>query len=222
MSDVLVPLTPNAPVAAAESVATPNAPLRAVIEVQAVPTTRDSTRQWIPTLTWALRRTGNRGLIGLALLGAALVFLFSTHLPLVDDLRTIKDDLAQAQQVAAQQAIRGNAIAQDDPRRLLESLPVRNEVPQTLRVILAQANEAGLSLDTGKYDIAATRTGAITRYNISLPVSGSYAAIRTFIDHTLAAVPSAAIAELAIERKSIAEGIVEANIRLTLFTRGAP
>jgi hypothetical protein len=35
-------------------------------------------------------------------------------------------------------------------------------------------------------------------------------------------VPTASISELAIERKNIADGTVEANIRLTLFTRGAP
>jgi hypothetical protein len=35
-------------------------------------------------------------------------------------------------------------------------------------------------------------------------------------------VPSASLSELAIERKSIADGVVEANIRLTLYTRGTP
>jgi len=222
MSDILTPVPHKAPMATPDATPVPPVVHRDVIDGQATTVGHRLSHEWIPTVAWSIRRTGRQGLIGIALLAAALVFLFSTHLPLVDDVHTLRADLAQAKAAAAERASRGNVIPQDDPRRLLESLPVRTDVPKTMRTILAQADEAGLSIDSGKYDIAATRTGAITRYNVSFPVSGSYSAIRTFIDKVMVAVPSASMGELAIERKTIADGLVEANIRLTLFTRGNP
>lgn len=181
-------------------------------------------RQWIPTAGWALRRTGQRGLVGLALLATTAVFLVSTYRPTVDEVHSLRADLAQAQArtLAAGHRDRVDDTAKDDPRRLLESLPIRADVPKTLGTIIAQAEAAGLSLDTGKYDVTATRTGAVTRTNVTLPVTGPYPVVRGFMDHVLEAVPSAAITELSIERKSIADGVVEANIRLTLYTRGSP
>jgi hypothetical protein len=181
MSDILTPV-PKAPMATPDTTPVPPAIHRDVIDVQATTVSYRLSREWIPTVAWSIRRTGRKGLVGIALLAAALVFFFSTHLPLVDDVRSLRSDLAQAKTAAAERASRGNAIPQDDPRRLLESLPLRTDVPKTMRTILAQADEAGLSIDSGKYDIAATRTGAITRYNVSFPVSGSYPSIRSFID----------------------------------------
>ncbi len=212
MSDNLIPLTrsPEAPVA------------RGAIDGNAVTVRQRPARQWLPTIAWAVRRTGRRGLIGIALVASGLVFALSTHLPLVNEVETLRGDLQASKAASARHAVQAAAATADDPRRLLDSLPIRTEVPRLLGVILAQADGAGLSLDSGKYDISSQHTGGVTRYNVSFPVSGPYPAVRSFIDEVLKAVPTAAISELSIERKSIADGIVEANVRLTLYTRGAP
>ena len=222
MSDNLVSLQKAAPpVVSAPPIATP--PVRsAPIDVQAIPITRRLTRDWLPSLAWTVKRTGQRGLIGLGLLAAAAIFLVSTHWPLADEVLSLRGDLVSATAAVSARAAQGTVIPSDDPRRLLDALPARVDMPKTLGVILVQADAAGLAMDSGKYDVAATRTGAITRYNVSFPVSGSYPAVRSFIDQVLKNVPSASLSELAIERKSIADGVVEANIRLTLYTRGTP
>jgi Tfp pilus assembly protein PilO len=218
MSDNLVQMP-----RAASTTQKPAAPLRpAPIEGRAQRMGQRVTREWIPAIGWQIRRTGRGGLIGIGLIATAAVFLMSTHWPLVTQVQTMQDDLQAALATAAKSANKVVTVANDDPRHLLDSLPDRAEVPKILGVILAQADAAGLSLETGKYDVAATHTGAVTRYHIGFPVTGAYPAIRTFIDSVLKEVPTASISELAIERKNIADGTVEANIRLTLFTRGAP
>jgi hypothetical protein len=179
-------------------------------------------REWLPTIAWSIRRTGQRGLIGIALLAAAGVFFLSTHWPLVTQVQSMHAELQESMANTARLAVQTTEASTNDPRHLLESLPARIEIPKLLGVILTKADTAGLSIDTGKYDVVSTRTGNITRYNVSFPVSGTYPQVRSFIDHFLRDVPTASLSELAIERKSIADGTVEASVRLALFTKGQP
>jgi Tfp pilus assembly protein PilO len=218
MSDNLVQM----PRPAAANVKSTAALRPAAIEGRAVEIGRRMSREWIPAIGWQIRRTGQRGLIGIGLLATAAVFFVSTHWPLVGQVQSMREDLQTAVTTAAKRAAHVSTIATDDPRHLLESLPNRAEVPKILGVILTQADGAGLSIDTGKYDVAASRNGAVTRYHVGFPVTGPYPAVRSFIDQVLKEVPTASISELSIERKNVADGVVEANIRLTLFTRGAP
>ena len=173
---------------------------------------------WVPRLGWSIARTGRSGLTGLALLGATGVFFVSTHLPVLDEVNRLQSDLATARGQATHPA----AVTASDPVASLRNLPARTDMPQVLRTLLQQADEAQLAIDTAKYEISASKAGGFVRYRISFPVDGPYPNVRRFIDGSLKNLPSLAIDELAISRKSIADGSVEAQIRMTLFTRGAP
>ncbi len=174
--------------------------------------------EWLPQIAWAVSRTGRTGLIGLALLVASGLFFVSTHLRMIDEVATMRADLA----TASNQALSAPLAVRSDPAAALRTLPTRTEMPALLAVLLQQADAARLSIDTGKYEANATKTGNVVRYNVSFPVTGPYPQVRQFIDATLKALPSAAISELSIERKLVGDGVVEANLRLTLFTRSAP
>jgi Tfp pilus assembly protein PilO len=174
--------------------------------------------QGFPRLIWSLSRTGRTGLLGLALLASSGIFYLSTQQPLEGEIAQLREDLAGAQAHAAKAP---QAAASDAPRSL-KALPQRNEIPKLLAVLLKQADAAQLTIDSAKYEIVATRTGALVRYQVAFPVSGPYTEIRGFIDSTLAAMPALAIEELSISRKSIADPSVEAQIRMTLFTRSPP
>ena len=174
--------------------------------------------QGLPRLVWSLSRTGRAGLLGLALLAASGIFYLSTQHPLDGEIAQLRADLASAQAHAAKAP---QAAASDAPRSL-KSLPQRTEIPKLLAVLLQQADTAQLTIDSAKYEISTTRTGALVRYQLSFPVNGPYARIRGFIDSTLAAMPALAIEELSISRKTISDPGVEAQIRMTLFTRSSP
>lgn len=171
---------------------------------------------WLSTAGWQVSRTGRSGLTGLALLIAAGIFYASTHLQVVAEIATLREELAAARR----QAVAERARPSVDPAAALRQLPRRVEMPALLGLLLQQADAAHLSLDTGKYDLTTSRSGDVVRYKLSFPVSGPYPQVRRFLDATLEALPAAAISELSFERKTIGDANVAANIRLTVFTRG--
>jgi Tfp pilus assembly protein PilO len=104
----------------------------------------------------------------------------------------------------------------------MRALPARADMPAILHQLFDHAAQARLAIDTAKYEIAATSSGGLMRHRISFPVTGPYPQIRAFIDATLATMPAVALSDLVLERKSIADGNVEAQIRMTVYTRSAP
>ncbi len=91
-------------------------------------------------------------------------------------------------------------------------------MPAILRQLFRQATRAGLAVDTGRYEIKETRSGSVVRHQVAFPVIGPYPHIREFLDATLATMPAVALSDLVLERKSIADGDVEAQIRMTVYT----
>jgi Tfp pilus assembly protein PilO len=158
-------------------------------------------------------------LSGLGLLAAGIVFLVSTHLPLVHELNDLR---AQTQWASTHAHAAAPRSVNEPGTFLLRSLPRRAEMPTVLGVLLHQAYAAHLNIDTGKYEATPLKNGGVMRYQISFPVTGPYPQVRQFIDSTLVALPAAAMTELSLTRKTIGDGVVEAQIRLTVFTRDAP
>ena len=173
---------------------------------------------WAPLVAWHVGRTGRPGLVGLVLILASSCFLVSTHLQVANEAATLRAELATAQQRAAAAPHAVASVA----TQALRNLPRRADMPAVLGVLLKQADDARLSLDTGKYEMSSTKTGDITRYKLSFPVVGPYPQVRQFIDSILTTLPAAAVSELSFERKHGGDGTVEAQIRLTVFTRSGP
>ncbi len=176
-----------------------------------------ASNEWLPRLFWSVQRTGRLGLSGMTLLAASLVLLVSTHLPLA---RQVRDLNLQLTSVRAQSAT-APAPVSDHGATVLGKLPMRAQMPALLGVLLQQADAAHLSLDVGKYESTALKSGGVMSYQISFPVTGAYPQVRQFIDATLTALPAVAISELSLTRKAIGDGAVEAQIRLTVFTHDA-
>ncbi len=174
-------------------------------------------QHWLPRLVWSAGRTGRAGLVGLALIAASAVFYLSTERPVTEEIGQLRSDLAAARAHPA-----AAVKAQADALRTPESLPLRTEIPKLLALLLAQADAAQLTLDSAKYEVGTVKAGPLVRYQISFPVDGTYPQVRAFIDSTLGAIPALSIDELSITRKTIADPGIEAQIRMTLFTRSAP
>src|SRR6202521_102769 len=169
---------------------------------------------WLPRATWTISRTGRPGVVGIALLLAAALFLFSTHLKVAAEVEALRADLAVAQWQARTVAADKGA----EPATAMRALPARTDMPAILRQLFNKATQARLAVDTGKYDVNATGGTGVVRYQIAFPVTGPYPQIRTFIDATLAAMPAVALSDLALDRKSIGDANVEAQIRMTVYT----
>ncbi len=173
---------------------------------------------WLPRATWTISRTGRPGVVGIALLLAAALFLFSTHLKVAAEVEALRADLATAQRQARTAA--ADKVA--DPGTAMRALPARTDMPAILRQLFDGATRAQLAVDTAKYEINATKSSDVVRYQITFPVTGPYPQIRAFLEATLATMPAVALRDLAIDRKSIGDGDVEAQLRMTVYTRSAP
>jgi len=166
-----------------------------------------------PQLQYQIARLGPAGQVGLAGLVAALVFAASTLLPARHALDALSANIARTQHPSA-------ALSADQAApRLVESLPTRKQIPAVIGLIYGKAKEAGVPLDTGHYVYSPPKAGALARYDVDFPVKASYPDIRNFINHTLSAVPAAALNKLHVERKAVADPMVNADIGFVVFVR---
>ena len=60
----------------------------------------------------------------------------------------------------------------------------------------------------------------LLRYQITLPVKGSYISIRGFLRRVLNDIPSASLDGISLQRQNAGDEILEAQIRLSLFHGG--
>ena len=202
---------PALAVAATSPAALPVLPRRT-----AVTRLQDAASQVVPYVQYQVARLGPAGQVGLAALTAAVVIAVGTLVPAQHALQTLSTDLAHARHAPA-----ATSADQAVPR-LIASLPTRAQIPLVIGQVAAEAKAAGVSLDTGRYLYTAAKGDSIARYDLEFPVKASYPDIRTFIDHTLTAVPAAALGKLRVERKAVGDAAVNADIDFVVFVRSEP
>lgn len=173
-------------------------------------------------LTWFARRMAARlgwaGLLGLLLLAGGGVF----H---VTALRADQARLRQAEHQAAslrtriQQAARGGITLTGSEAQLAEfyGFFAGHAATDWLDKIYAAAARHGLTLEQGEYRALPDKTGKLTRYQLTLPVKGSYVQVRKFIDAVLTEVPVAALEDVGFKRETIGSTVLETRIKFTLF-----
>ena len=167
-----------------------------------------------PMLMYRLNRLGHTGTAGAGLILFAMVFLMSGVLPQQRELSEL-----QSQIQAARKAGPASEPAPVRLNRFMGSLPNRSELPVIVGKVFTLAGAAQVTLDRGKYEVAPMRSGQLAQYPTTFPVKGSYPNIRQFIDSVLMTVPSAALEGMRVERKSVGEESVSADLRFAIFVR---
>ena len=104
-------------------------------------------------------------------------------------------------------------------RNFYAALGERSKTEQYLKVLFATAAQADLSLDQGEYQELTEKNSNTYRYQIRLPVKGSYGAIRRFCEKTLLELPFASLDELSFKRESIDEDTLDASLRFTFYLK---
>jgi hypothetical protein len=95
----------------------------------------------------------------------------------------------------------------------------RSETEQYLKTVFTIASQAGLSLDQGEYQSLFDKNSNTYRYQMLLPVKGSYGVIRVFCEKTLLALPFASLDELSFKRESVGEDTLDVNLRISLYLK---
>lgn len=122
----------------------------------------------------------------------------------------------QAQSVRLTQLPPADGAA-EQLRQFHQFFPDRNSLPEWLAKLYETAAENGVALDQGQYQLSHDGKGAMWRYDIVLPVRGSYPQVRKFLAQTLVRIPALALQGISFERQKVGDAMLEANIRLTLY-----
>lgn len=164
-----------------------------------------------------LDRLGAFGVLGIGVLLFCLPFYFSALRPAEQELSAQRD---------AAERLRGRgpfrAVAVDDRAadllRFYALLPPLAQLPEELGRVYALAQSARLELMQGEYRLDRRAAGPVA-YRITLPIRGSYAQLRAFLDAVLREMPIASVDALRFERKRAADARLDAQVQLTLYFR---
>ena len=157
------------------------------------------------------------GLAALALLGVAALFLLLVLKPLEARHEQLEQQLTRAARQAAPRDA-GFVQASTPAARLAAFYGLlRSDDPTTARLatIHAIGKEAGVALRSAEYRMH-RGTGRIERYEITLPVSGTYSQIRAFLDRSLSEIPVLSLDNVNFKRDDADDTAVDADVRLTL------
>lgn len=169
-----------------------------------------------------LHKVGWGGVGGAALIvvGTAALLYSSVHLDAV-----VERDRQQLNRTIAENRKRPQPIAetQQSPVARLEQFygefPLVADIPASLGVVVRLAAVHGLALDQGQYRLGAEAAGPLLRYEMKLPVRGSYRQVRAFVEELLVEVPAFALDGVEFKRDAVGDAALDAAIAFSLYVR---
>ncbi len=160
----------------------------------------------------AREEIGLLGFVSAALLAVSGAF----HLYVVEPMRERNQDLETSVARHARKMAPAQPSAVGDKLSALYKFLERSEVPTDwLAKLYGIGTATGVELQSATY--RTQQAGSrVERYEIVLPVTGSYAQIRDFLKRSLAEIPVLSLDQISLKREGAKEGAVQAELRLTL------
>ena len=153
---------------------------------------------------------GALGMLSLLVLAAALAFAVLVVQPLEAKGRSLAARLARTQVLP--DASRSSAA--DRLGTFYDYLAKPEQTTDWLAKLYAIGHATGVELQSATY--RSEQAGRIERTQIVLPVSGSYAQVREFLDRSLAEIPVLSLDQMTLKRESRRDGAVRAELKMTL------
>jgi hypothetical protein len=162
-----------------------------------------------------LRRLGAPGVAAVGILLFCAAFWASAIAPVAERHARAAETLARLDGARAG----GSQSADDGLDTFYQFFRSGKSSADWLQRIYALARKEGLQLRQGTYRFE--RGERLSRYEVTLPVRGSYAQIRRFTADVLNEVPVASLDGIGFERKRADDPQVEAQVKFTLFLDGS-
>ena len=177
-------------------------------------------------IVWQARRRldaiGWMGAVGVALVTFAVVLKLSAVSALdaeLVDLKSEAESLHASYQISLKQPAGTRNGPADQLETFYEFFPAVGSLRESLLALYGAAEKHGITLELGNYKLIQEKGRRLARYQITLPVRGSYDQIRGFMAAVLNQVPSAAFEDIGLKRETIGSPALDASIRLSLFVR---
>ncbi len=163
-------------------------------------------------------RLGWPGMLGAFLLALSLGFAVLGLLPTRQALAAMEHQLSEGRMQLATAITR--PVSKRVPDQLGEfrrNLPAQLDATGAIDRIYALALEENIALSRGEYALGLDPKTRLARYQVLLPVRGSYPQLRRFLHGLQAQLPALALEEVDLQRKQIADSELEGRIRMTLY-----
>lgn len=154
-------------------------------------------------------RIGSAGVGAIGLLAAALFFSNFMVKPLEQKNLSLQE-AATRQGRKADAGQSGEKVA-----AVYEYLRKEEDTTDWLAKLHGIGTATGIQMRAASYSTKPAE-GRIVRYEIVLPVAGSYPQIRDFLKRALAEIPVLSVDQLTLKRESGGAGQLQAELRLTL------
>lgn len=172
---------------------------------------------WLVRARWQVTRLGAAGRAGAGLLVLTLVFFIAAVMPQKQILEELKDKVEAMQQVqpdsVGQTKLNNNQALQV----FYDFLPRSDSSPYWISELDRIARNSGVELNGSDYRLMMEKESKLVRYEIQLPLRGTYPQIRAFIAGALQAVPTLALADIIMKRETIQTGRVDARLNMHLY-----
>ena len=165
-----------------------------------------------------LRILGWPGLLGVILLLLAALLTVAVIQPKKAQLAELRQE-NRSLKIRIAQTARTGIPATGNQNDLARFYRFFSGTPTTiwLQKLYAAAGAQNLLLERGEYRMSMDPGNQLLRYQINLPVKGTYLQIRGFLAQALTDVPVAALDDISFKRETIDATQLEAQIKLTLF-----
>lgn len=98
--------------------------------------------------------------------------------------------------------------------------PQADTLPDWLERIEAASAATGVVVERTDYRVSSEAPAGLARYQIALPVKGTYTQVRAFVAALLEAVPTLVLTDIDFKRESIAAGTIDARVNVAVYLRG--
>jgi len=168
-----------------------------------------------------LRRTGPVALSAVAVGVLAVGVALAGVLPQWQALRELQaseaDASAQLERVKRGElkiAVKPEQQALDSLRQQLPGQPEASELIERLYHL---ASAQRITLARGEYALGVDPKTQLARYQIVLPVRGSYPQLRSFLKGLIGQLPTLVLEDLELQRKRIGDSELNGRLRMTLY-----
>lgn len=169
---------------------------------------------------YKLRRLHWQAQIGLLLIVTGLLLLLTVTSPKAHALKALNADITELKNSHQASTFQENINPEIDiAEQFYALLPAQKEVNIKIAQILQIASDNGLQVKKVEYTTQSTASAALLKYQIKLPLTGTYLQIRQFVTHTLNAQPSLALSDINFKRDDIGADLVKSNILFTLYLK---
>lgn len=154
---------------------------------------------------------GAMGVAAITLFIGAALFMGFVLQPLKDKNRLLA---ARAEAAADAPVAAGNA--NQKLAALYDYLAKPQATTDWLAKLYAIGRATGVELQSASYKTQSAPAGRLERYEMTIPLTGGYTQMRQFLQRALSEIPVLSLDQITLKRENRREGLVQAELRLTL------